>query len=316
MELRPYRDGDEDPIVGLWNRRVSGCFATGPLTAEVFRADVVGKTYFEPEGLILAFQGPELAAFVHAGFRSLDWIRPDFTTGTVSMVAAENGALEAGMPALAQAVRYLLRRGARQVEAFTIDFPNTPFYNGLYGGEKAGMDEEHPLGLELMSRGHFKVSNGAMIMLCELQAPETVSAAPEGLELRVGPWDCPLTGRRPNECYGIPEDVRRASLRDAAGAEKAGITFWRLDRHNRATGDRLAVVSHVGCAAELRGTGAAPFLQRSVHRILWEEGARHVGLGAGARNGRAIGFYRKLGYRPLKVAYSFFLDWRLYEDYR
>jgi ribosomal protein S18 acetylase RimI-like enzyme len=125
-----------------------------------------------------------------------------------------------------------------------------------------------------------------------------------------------LTGRQPNECYGIPEDIRRASLRDATGAEKAGITFWRLDRHNRATGDQLAVVSHVGCATELRGTGAAAFLQRSVHRILWEEGARRVGLGAGARNGRAIGFYRKLGYHPLKAAYSLFLDWRHYEDYR
>jgi len=315
MHVRTYREGDEEAIVHLWNRRVSGCYATGPLSADTFRADVVGKRYFEPDGLVLAFDGTRPVAFAHAGFRSADWITPDFQTGTVSMVAAEEDALEAGVAVVAQAVRYLFRRGAKQIEAFTIDFPNTPFYNGLYGGEKAGMDEDHPLGLDLMERCRFRISNGAVIMLCEIPEAEPLPA-PDGLELQVGPWDSLLKGRAPNECYGIPEELRRASLRDADGAEKAGITFWRLDRYNQAANDRLAVVSHVGCAPELHGTGAALYLQQSVHDVLRKEGVKRVGLGASARNGRAIGFYRKLGYRPLKTAYLFFLDWREYDRFR
>jgi hypothetical protein len=78
----------------------------------------------------------------------------------------------------------------------------------------------------------------------------------------------------------------------------------------------MAAVSHVGYAQELHGTGAAEFLQRSVHHIMHDEGARRVGLGTGGRSGRAVGFYKKVGYRPFKIAYVFFLDWRFHGDFR
>lgn len=316
MEIRAYREGDEEPIASLWDRRVRGCYATPPLSPQLFLSDVVGKRYFEPEGLALGSDGGQLVALAHAGFKSSDWIKPDPVLGTLSMVAVEPDAMDPGVRTVTEAVRYLLRRGAKQVEAFTIDFPNTPFYNGLYGGEKAGMDEDHPRGLELMERCGFRISNGAMIMMCELADEPRRAPSSRNTKLRVGPWESPMAGTTHTECYGIPEEVRRASLLDEHGVEKAGITFWHLDRYNRAAADHLAVVSHVGCAPELRGTGAAAVLQHEVHRILREEGAERVGLGAGGRNGRAVGFYRKLGYRPFKVAYSFFLDWRRYGDYR
>jgi ribosomal protein S18 acetylase RimI-like enzyme len=314
MEVRCFRQGDEPAVVELWNGRVRGCFAAGPLDEETFARDVAGKRYFDPEGLFLAFQGGRPAAFAHAGFKSSDWVEPNLSLGTVSMVAVEEDQDAAGEAGVAQAVRYLARRGARQVEAFTIDFPNTPFYNGLYGGEKAGMDEAHPDGLELMRRCRFNVTTGAVIMTCELDAPGPSSPAPERLTLEVGPWDSPLKGRKASECYGIPEVVRRARLLDEAGAEKGGITFWHLDRHNRAAGDHRAVVSHVWVSDGLRGSGAAPWLQGQVHRILQDEGARRVSLGAGGANGRAVRFYQKLGYRPVGPAYTFHLDWRAYEN--
>jgi len=152
-----------EPIVELWNRRVRGCYATGPLTPEVFLADVAGKAYFDLDGLILAMDDGRPVAFAHAGFKSADWVIPDLRTGTVSMLAVEDGQLDAGVQVLAAAVRYLLRRGAKQVQAFTIDFPNTPFYIGLYGGELAGMDEEHPGGMEVLSRCHFRIGSGAVV---------------------------------------------------------------------------------------------------------------------------------------------------------
>lgn len=315
MDVRSFSEGDEEAVVGLWNRRVTGCFATGPLSADVFVTDVMGKRYFDPAGLILAFEGARPVAFAHAGFKSSDWLVPDPRLGTVSMIAVEEGRPDAGEAVVSEAIRYLLRRGARQIEAFTIDFPNTPFYNGLYGGEKAGMDEEHPGGLELMRRCRFQITSGAVVMRCELEGEIAGTAALEGLDLQVGPWDCPLKGRDPLECYGIPEAIRRASLMDADGRDVGGVSFWHLERHNRASGDRLAAVTHVGVAEELRGTGVAQVLMREVHRILRSEGARRVCLGSAAANGRAVSFYRKLGYRPVTAAYVLHLDWRRYGDY-
>ena len=110
--------------------------------------------------------------------------------------------------------------------------------------------------------------------------------------------------------------MRRARILDRKGADMGGVSFWHLERHNRATGARLAVVTHVGVAPELRGTGAARWLQTEVHRILRAEGAREVGLGTGGANLRAVAFYSKLGYRPLRTAYSFHLDWRHYKEFQ
>ena len=316
VEIRFFHEGDEEAIVSLWNRRVSGCFATGSLTADVFAADVVGKRYFDPEGVILAFERGRPVAFAHAGFKSSDWIEPDLRMGTVCMVAVEHDHVPAGEGVVAEAVHYLLRKGAKHIEAFMIDFPNVPFYGGLYGGEKAGMVEDHPDGLEVMRRCHFNVSNGSVIMTCELADDIEPLTSFAGLELSVGPLDRPVVGLDPSECYGIPEELRRASLLDADGAEKAGISFWHLERYNRASGDHLAAVSHVGAAGEIRGTGAALALQREVHRILRCEGVERTGLGTMGGNGRAISFYRKLGYKPHKAAYMLHLDLRHYGDYR
>jgi len=95
------------------------------------------------------------------------------------MVALEESAMEPALACLGAAVRYLLKRGAKLVQAFTIDFPNTPFYNGRYGGEKAGMDEAHPLGMELLRRGGFNITNGAVIMTCDLaKAPPPTPLPP------------------------------------------------------------------------------------------------------------------------------------------
>jgi len=315
VEIRTFRPGLEEAVVSLWNRCVRGCYATGPLDVESFAASVLAKKYYDPDGLLVAFDQGRPVAFVHAGFKSSDWIQPDCRMGTLSMVAVEEDYLKDGEATVAEAVRYLFRRGAKQVEAFTIDFPRTPFYNGLYGGELAGMDEEHSRGLELMRRCRFNISNGALIMVCELADEAAFVPPAEGLQLRIGDWQSPLLGRSPAECYGIPEPVRRASLVNLDGEEKGGITFWQLDRYNRASGDHLAVVSHVGVAPELQGTGAAVWLQQEVHKILRGEGAERVGLGTGASNGRAVSFYRKLGYQPLKTAYSFHLDWRRYGDF-
>jgi len=314
MQLRTYRKGDEEALVGLWNRRMTGCFAVPPLTPEIFLSDVVAKRYFDPDGLIMAFERGRLSAFVHAGFKSNDWITPDPRQGTISMAVVDKGCMDAGAAAMQQGVCYLTRRGARQVEAFTIDFPHTPFYNGLYGGEKAGMDENHPLGLALMKRCRFRAAKGALVMACELDGRQKRSAGFGGMDLRVEDWQSPLTGRKATECYGIPERVRRARLVDATGAEKAGVTFWHLDRYNLATGDRMAVVSHVGSAEAVRGSGVTLALQLEVHRIVFAEGARRMALGTGGTNGRAVSFYRKAGYRPVRNAWSFYLDWNAYGD--
>lgn len=311
---RHYQAGDEEALTALWNRRVVGCFATAPLTPEVFLRDVVGKRHFEPEGLRLVFRGGRLAAWAHAGFRSSDGQAPDYSLGALSMLAIDDGAGDAGRDSVAAAVRYLRERGARQIGAFTIDFPNTPFFNGLYGGEKAGMDERHPLGFETLRACGFRPASGAVIMTRELAEPIPAPSLGEGLRLSIVPWDSAYARPGADRAYGIPEAIRQAEILDEAGRALAHMVFWHLERYARATGDRMAVVSHVFAAPEARGTGVAAALQQAVHHLVQQEGAVRMGLGTGGTNARAVRFYTKLGYRPLCNAFQFYLDWRLYGE--
>lgn len=312
METRSYIPGDEDEIVALWSRKVAGCFATGPLTPDMFRTDVVAKRHFEPDGLCLAFDRGRLAAWAHGGFKSADNETPDFRAGTISMIAVAD--IQAGKAALSAALRYLFKRGAKHIAAFTIDFANTPFYNGLYGGEKAGMDETHPNGSETFSLCGFKPASGAVIMTCDLNVPCEIPAQPPGTHLSITPWDSPFSRPLSAQAYGIPEKIRQAELLDESGKALAHLVFWHLDRYNRATGNRMAVVSHVSASAEAQGGGAAAYLQSVVHRQAQTEGARVMALGVGSLNGRAARFYGKIGYSPARNAFQFYLDFNRYGE--
>lgn len=319
MEIRPFRSGDEAAVVTLWNACVAGCFAAGSLTPETFQRDIMGKHYFDPEGLILAFQESKPVAFVHAGFKSSDFVNPNPLQGTISMLAVAKGQEDAGTQALTKAICYLLRRGARQIEAFAIDalFLGAPFYTCLYGAEKAGMDELHPGGQEVLQRCHFHPAMGSVIMHCPLQPEYHPLKTPDGLHLLIEPWNgggLPLD-RNPSETYGIPEPMRRAYLVDSTGARKVRIAFWHLDRYNQSTGDHMAVISAVGADTDMRGTGAAVTLMQEVFRILRSEGATNAALGTTGPNGRAVSYYRKLGYVPLRNAFTYYLDWRYYNDF-
>jgi GNAT superfamily N-acetyltransferase len=69
MRLEAWRPAHLALFVRSWNRWFAGRPHFGPLTAARFRAKVLGRSDFDPAGLVLALEGRELAGFVHAGRR-------------------------------------------------------------------------------------------------------------------------------------------------------------------------------------------------------------------------------------------------------
>jgi ribosomal protein S18 acetylase RimI-like enzyme len=63
--------------------------------------------------------------------------------------------------------------------------------------------------------------------------------------------------------------------------------------------ERTALLMQIAVAAEHRGTGAADALVADFLAAMRERGAERVNLGVEADNGRAIGFYRRLGFEDL-----------------
>jgi len=106
----------------------------------------------------------------------------------------------------------------------------------------------------------------------------------------VGDWEGPLKGHAPSASYGIPERIRRARSAIPPARRSRHDLLASRPAYTRASGEHLAVVSHVGVNASVQGSGAAGGLQCEVHRILQSEGARTMGLGTGGASIQAISF--------------------------
>src|SRR5260221_1751195 len=68
IEYRPLRNNDPPRVVALWNDAASHRGAAMLHHASALETWLFSKPYFDPAGLILAWEGPEAVGFAHAGF--------------------------------------------------------------------------------------------------------------------------------------------------------------------------------------------------------------------------------------------------------
>ncbi|MBD3676445.1 MAG: GNAT family N-acetyltransferase [Planctomycetaceae bacterium] len=136
-------------MVNLWHDCQLGRGAAGGLRPDTFEAINFHKTYFDRDGLILAFdeETGEAVGFVHAGFGSSeDQSSLNYAIGVICviMVLPDYRRRGIGSELLKRAESYLIAKGATEIRAGAAA-PHDPFYMGLYGGTKpAGFLESDP----------------------------------------------------------------------------------------------------------------------------------------------------------------------------
>ena len=105
---------------------------------EIFEQFVLAKTYFDPEGLILACDGDRVLGFAHASFGANDaedGISTELGTTALLMVRPDCDEAQVAAGLLEQSEAYLRRRGAKVIYGGGIR-PLNGFYLGLYGGSE------------------------------------------------------------------------------------------------------------------------------------------------------------------------------------
>lgn len=176
--FRPFRNDDAPALAGLWNRALPDRDVVRPLSVHEFDALVMGKLYFDADGLIVAELDGRVVGFAHAGFGPVEPAGPrhrlDTSMGTVAMLVVEPGAddpdLELGL--FVEAERYLRRRGAT-VFYCGGHYPLNPFYWGLYGGsEFAGVLDAHGAFGAAALRAGYEPSAVATLFEADLAAAE------------------------------------------------------------------------------------------------------------------------------------------------
>jgi len=147
VDFRPFRNFDPPHIVDLWHSCGLGRGAAEGITPDAFEQTVFSRPHFDPHGLIVARDGPNLIGFVHAGFGPNDE-QSDLNrdVGVICAVLVHPSCRRRGIgkELVQRAEEYLKAAGARTIIAGPAE-PNTPFYVGLYGGvQPVGFLETDP----------------------------------------------------------------------------------------------------------------------------------------------------------------------------
>ena len=148
IEYRAFQNLDPPQILRLWEECDLGRGAARGFAVDALELLVLGQSYFDPRGLIVAHEGQRLVGFVHAGFECVATGEGlDRTSGVLCaiMVHPEFRRRGIGRSLLARADEYLRNSGATRITAGGVN-PTGPFYLGIYGGSGLpGFLESDPL---------------------------------------------------------------------------------------------------------------------------------------------------------------------------
>lgn len=128
--IRPYRGGDEDAIIALWNESLP----QDAISLNFFRNRVLLDPNFQPEGALCALdQSGNIIGFILALFRKTPLegtdLEPDNGWITVFFVKPEYRGRGVGTQLLERAERFLAENGRRNV--FISPYAPNYFYPGL-----------------------------------------------------------------------------------------------------------------------------------------------------------------------------------------
>lgn len=138
MYFRHFRNSDPPALVNVWQTLVGQPEVNPAVDVEVIEQFVLAKTYFDPEGLILACDGDRVLGFVHAAFGANDaedGISNELGTTALLMVRPGGDELQVAAGLLEHSEDYLRQRGAKVIYGGGIR-PLNSFYLGLYGGSE------------------------------------------------------------------------------------------------------------------------------------------------------------------------------------
>jgi Acetyltransferase (GNAT) family len=135
IRYRPFRNSDPPALAEIWRAQARFHRLAQPMSAGQLEQHVFSKTYFDPEGLIVAVDGARPIGFVHAGFgpnETLSALNPERGVICRLMVHPHPEEIAILVELLSAAEDYLRKQGAKQVFVGN-DSGRGPFYLGFYG---------------------------------------------------------------------------------------------------------------------------------------------------------------------------------------
>ncbi len=277
ISYRPFRNTDPPHLLRIWSACAGKPGLIQPLTLPYLERSVLNKPYFDPKGLILAFQGDRPVGFAHAGFL------PQATQGELSrdqgitcmlMVSEECDQPAVADELLTRCEDYLAAGGAQVLYGGSPN-PCHPFYLGLYGGFRLpGVMENDTLVTGLFkSRGYQVVDKYLRFQVIRDQyrhlLDSDIIGQFSGFNIQRTTDPVP-TSWCEALCFCESEVIQFTLVNPANQQKIARVRFCRLDPNPHS---RPAVgLAEVRTAAAWAQTGAESFLMEESLSSLWAEG--------------------------------------------
>jgi len=302
IQYRAFRNTDPPGLVNVWNESFTSRGAVALRSATLLEYFLFAKSYFDPEGLIVADDDGKAVGFALAGFGPTDdGGRLDPTTGVVCALGVVPARRKQGVGSelASRAEDYLRRRGARAIHAGPMP-PWNPFTFGLYGGSQSPgfLDSDAPARPFFERRGYAPHTT-RLVFQRTLERPPVVTdgrfaAYRPRYEIQVGPlrettwWQ---------ECVYGPLEMHDYRLTEkTTGRWAARAALWEMEPFGPTWNEHAVGVAALEVVPDMRRKGLGKFLMAQILRHLHEQFFTVAEMQAPETNGPAADLIRGLGF--------------------
>jgi GNAT superfamily N-acetyltransferase len=312
VRFRKFRNQDAPGITQVWNEALTGRGAPRLRHSSLLENYVFSKAYFDPNGLFIAQDEGEIIGFAHAGFGpSQDASALDKCKGVISLLAVRPAYQRRGHGSelLELSEKYLKDAGATLLHAGS-NWPEAPFYFGLYGGAAfSGLMRSDPSGDPFLRKHGYVPSHTKQVWQRNLTEPLVIvdgrfAALRKRCEVRIKPrsgianWfeECML-GSIELFDFVLEERVTQKTL--------ARISVWEMDGMGYKWQMPAIGIVETLVEPELRKQAMGKFLLYQMLRYLQEQFFGTAEVHIDAANFSGIEMAKKFGFVQLDEAVAY-----------
>ncbi len=314
IEYRTFRNPDPPLLAEIWNASLASLRVVQiqPRSTSILEYFTLAKPYFDPAGLILAFEDERPVGFVHAGFgpaaEEVYWCGYDVGVICALGVTPSHRRQGIGAELLRRAEHYLREKGAKELRAGPAR-PNNPFTFGLYGGsDSLGFLASDGLARPFLERHGYQIEQTIGVFQRALQRPYMPSD-PRFISLSPRFEIVGLPHKHAGfyrECVLGPVEAVEYRLREKQSeAVAARVVLWDMATFGLAWGETVVGLLDLDVVPELRRQGLAKFLLSHVLMHLHQQTFDRFEACVDLNNTAAVGLLRGLLFEQIETGYVF-----------
>ncbi|GCE30962.1 hypothetical protein KDA_64460 [Dictyobacter alpinus] len=187
LHIEVYTPAQKDRVVRVFQELTSAFPYVAEMSEALFEERVLNKSYFDAQGLLIAYHGNRALGLFHGTFapgREKEH-GLDVTRGNIRLLLFPTEEVGMGNALLEQGLNYLQKQGAREILGWS-SLAGYPFYKGIYMGTEPVLSASLPhVVVRLVQKG-FQLQQHSVFLARTLDEHAPLAHVNRSLELKDG----------------------------------------------------------------------------------------------------------------------------------